>query len=261
MFNCKKVKYVILRPGGNDTALVYSSPNNNIAKKILETEKNIEQIMFIIPPNSENNKTEYFKGVMAGGELCVNAIRALGYYLLNSKDGEIKLKVSGIDELVNVNVFSGKSYVGFSLSKFFISLNNIEDGVFKVVCSGITHLVVTEKSTIFKSTPDKKYALSILEQYDLKGSLASGVMFLNDKNELKPFVYVKEINSLYYETACGSGSIASSIVLKKFIFTDENTFNIKQPSGYFLTVDLKDEENTVGISGTVEILETKYLDV
>ena len=43
---------------------------------------------------------------------------------------------------------------------------------------------------------------------------AAGVMFIERKNGkiiLSPVVFVKEINTLFYETACGSGSVAVGI--------------------------------------------------
>ena len=70
-------------------------------------------------------------------------------------------------------------------------------------------------------------------------SLAIGVILLekfNKKIKINPIVWVKKINTLYYETACGSGSIATAIY--KNIFNNQKEFKIIQPSGYYINIEL-----------------------
>ncbi len=82
-----KYYYQILRPGGNDTALVYSLINNPNKRKqindnILQQNPNIEQVGFV--DLSENIK----KLLMAGSEFCGNATRSTAWLALQGRVGE-----------------------------------------------------------------------------------------------------------------------------------------------------------------------------
>ena len=82
---------------------------------------------------------------------------------------------------------------------------------------GITHVVIESDNINEKYNKDelKKYAYSILEELDLLKEDAAGVIFVNLLNkttiEIYPIVYVSKINTLFYETACGSGTTAVGI--------------------------------------------------
>ncbi len=75
---------------------------------------------------------------------------------------------------------------------------------------------------------------------------AVGIILLeNDMGDLKinPIIWVKTVDTLYYETACGSGSLATAIY--KNYTTKKKEFKIKQPSGYTIKVKLNIEKNYI----------------
>ena len=73
---------------------------------------------------------------------------------------------------------------------------------------------------------------------------AVGVIFLSKNNEMKPFVWVKDVDTFYEETACGSGSISSALAIQK---SQNKKYYIKQPSG--VVFEIKLSKNTIVISG------------
>ena len=60
---------------------------------------------------------------------------------------------------------------------------------------------------------------------------------VNDKNKITPAVYVKDTNSMTYESACGSGSIALNIL--------KNINSVIQPTGEIITVSRKENYFTI----------------
>ena len=124
---------------------------------------------------------------------------------------------------------------------------------------GITHLII-EAGDINKeySKEDlKKYAFSILERENLLNEEAAGVMFVNridnENIEISPIVFVKAINTLFYETACGSGTTAVGIY-ESYKRKSGIDVNILQPSGNTINVKTEvDNENIYNarISGKV----------
>lgn len=85
---------------------------------------------------------------------------------------------------------------------------------------------------------------------------AIGIMFLekiSSKIRINPVVWVKYIDTVFYETACGSGSFGTAIY--NYYKNNKEKLEIIQPSGYSINIDLntKNEyiENAI-ISGIVE---------
>ena len=90
-------------------------------------------------------------------------------------------------------------------------------------------------------------------------------MFVNridDENiEISPVVFVRAINTLFYETACGSGTTAVG-VYESAKRGEGIDINILQPSGNTINVKtLCDEENVynVRISGKVIEYDKKLM--
>jgi diaminopimelate epimerase len=84
---------------------------------------------------------------------------------------------------------------------------------------------------------------------------AIGIMLIEkEKKDIKinPVVWVKTVDTLYYETACGSGSLAYAI----YNYTQNRGKNVDliQPSGYKISVNIFGNKKTiqsVKISGIV----------
>ena len=76
-----------------------------------------------------------------------------------------------------------------------------------------------------------------VEKYELEESKAVGVIFCERENDLlkiNPIVWVKSINTTFYETACGSGTIAVAI-LEAFQKKSSQSIDIIQPYGMIIT--------------------------
>ena len=85
---------------------------------------------------------------------------------------------------------------------------------------------------------------------------AIGIMFLEkieDKLKINPVVWVKDIDTVFYETACGSGSLGTAIY--NYYKNKVDKTEIIQPSGYSINIELKNKkqyiENVI-ICGIVE---------
>lgn len=252
-------KYKIYIPSGNPTALVIGieydlKRRKQINDEIMQKYDFVEQVGFINP-----NKPEL---LMAGGEFCGNATRCAVSYYLKNQPGKIKIKVSGVRNKLNAGIDKNNNvWVDMPIIKGdyqkFIKVINDTSSIIKM--HGITHIVM-ETGDINKKYNEKelkKYAFNLLKQEKLLNRSAAGVIFANkiDKKNIAiyPVVYVSEINTLFYETACGSGTTALAIYDS---MKEKNSVNINvlQPSG--MIINVKTEFNNqkidnVRISGKV----------
>lgn len=223
------VKYKIYNPSGNVTALVigdeYSKNERKLINdKIMEKENKVEQVGFL--------STKKKMLTMAGGEFCGNATRCATLYYIK-KDKNIELEINkqkiktGTDE--NGNIWCEIPIEGQKIVK-------LNKEIYKIILKGITILVVKD---VINHKDLKRKAKDIINQYNIEDD-AVGVMFLDESKEyikIYPIVWVKEINTLFLENACGSGTIAVSI-LKAWITQKSNEYCIMQPSGEFLKTNI-----------------------
>lgn len=85
----------------------------------------------------------------------------------------------------------------------------------------------------------------IMKEFDTDEN-AVGMILLeeeNGKTKINPVIWVKTIDTIYYETACGSGSLATAIYKNK-VEGSENS-EIVQPSGYSIYIRLKKQSDTI----------------
>ena len=201
-----KIKYKVYNPAGNITALVigdnYSLEERKIINnKIMEEDSRIEQVGFV----SETEK----RLTMAGGEFCGNATRcAILYY--DTKENE--------SIMINNKIIKGGKeedniWCEIPVDKYKFSI--IEKDIYKVELEGITMIIVKEKiSKNYLSKNLKEEGMKIINKYKILDD-AVGVIFLekeNSKFKIYPLVWVKNIVTVFLENACGSGTIATSIV-------------------------------------------------
>lgn len=238
--------YIYNAASGNPTALVfgkgidrnqYATINNRLQKDFPE----VEQVGFY----------EEVDGVprlqMAGGEFCGNATRSFACFLkdLNPDMSEFTYKVSGFPNLVKANVYAldEKKYFcraifnNFNYSIKEIKLDNCNVKV--VDLGGIVHVVVNEKDRPFKKDLYEQDLKTIKNQLGIDCG-AVGVLWIKEKQEkvfMKPVVWVKEIDTCYYETSCGSGSIAVGLVKTG----GNGKIDVIQPSGKIINVEFGDK--------------------
>ena len=263
----------ILVPGGNDTALVYGIPQDleessryAIDSQIRNKYKNVEQVGFVGLANMENPWL-----TMAGGEFCGNATRAAAWYYLQGAPGSIEIAVSGVPYKLNAGVKS--SHEAWSQMPIR-GKREVDAGIYLVELEGISHIVMMQEKSkqyldvlLDNPTEDgetklKNLAKNILEQYDLLKEPASGVMLLenvNDAIKMHPIVHVKKTQTLYYETACGSGTAAVGVVL-----CSQNTgmdeISILQPTSKTISASVRRQTDSihVEITGVIGVDEHVY---
>ena len=235
--------YYKINPGGNITALVDRDFNKSrriqIAKKILGSDPSIEQVGFIATP-----KTEATAGriEMMGGEFCGNATRCLAYIIGLRKElaGDFLVESSGIKYPIQARIQKNYSEITLPLAQFEVQKD--------LVClPGIVHIITPEEF-------DKAKALEILRERKLLRRKAVGVIsykFDQKQLSIKPFVWVRDTETLYEETSCASGSLALAYFLSQQ--GQGEKFSIKQPSGYKLSVDIN--QKLISISGAIVSIE------
>lgn len=241
----KAFNYYIYSPCGNDTALVEGVDYTDNVKrlindKIMNIHSNIEQVGFIATDKEP-------KLIMAGGEFCGNAARSAAYSYLRGREGKVNIKVCNDSRVIEVGIDSNKNvwsqmplYAGKDI------VTSIDNGIYKVKMDGITHIIVDVQETKKMLSENnysrefiKEIALNIVTNYNIEGSSAIGVMFLEEKNEelkIHPVVWVRTIDTLFYETACGSGTTAVAI-LETINRSSSQQLEIIQPSGQIITAN------------------------
>ncbi len=195
--------------GGNSTLLVWECPKSKRSIVIEKYLGEVEQVGFI-------KKSDGISSLeMMGGELCINGTIALASQL----GIRGKLKTSGLNSDVNFKNKKGISYLELLLP-FKRDAN--------VICfPGIGF--INSNTRVYQS---KKRLAQLAKKYSLPAF--GSISYQNDK--LVPYVYVKNTNSLFEETACGSGSIVCSILTgySKIIQPTGESISIRQRGDIFI---------------------------
>lgn len=259
-----KYQITILRPGGNNTLLIKGLIKEPIKKKLINNQMmdlfpNVEQVGFydFIP------KTNIATLEMAGGEFCGNATRSLAYLLLNGKPGQIRVKVSGTTKELKAGIRKENTAFAQMPVTNFKLIKKLRTNLFRVDLEGITHLVYMQKRQT-NTQNLKYYAFEILQRENLIYSVpAAGVMFTTDYEkfiELKPVVWVRDIETLFYETACASGTAAVGIWKSIQNKNKLTKVKVKQPTGKIIGAEITKKKDClldVYIDGEIELLETR----
>lgn len=239
-----KYDIYVVNPAGNITILVKSFVSESEYIKVANTflDKGLygaEQVGYLTTKNNRPHLN------MMGMEFCGNASRSFGYFqaMENPEQNKqtISVSVSGTDELLDVNVDLKlkTAQIAMPIPQEIVSLKVNEDvDVDVVVMDGISHAVVNHKLESEELT--KEIIKRANEEFDID---AFGVMYVSEQ-KMKPVVYVKETNSLVYESSCGSGTIAYAYYLVRDKQTGRFEFSIKQPGGQIDAVILKQNSET-----------------
>lgn len=264
--NNLKYEFSIFRPGGNDTLLIKGILRKTLRKSINDTAMskypNIEQVGFY----SYSNNAKLGRLEMAGGEFCGNALRSLAYLILDGKKGDLQFKVSGVNRILKAGV--NKSNSAFAQIPILVNSPNVKklkDNLWIVDLEGISHLITLSSKELGENEA-KKIAQKLLKKTGLLDSKpASGVMFVR-KGKLpvdficEPVVWVRDICTFFYETACASGTAAIGIWNSLQVKNQRIILKIQQPSGYILTAEIQIKDSLVQnlyIEGPIEILNKK----
>lgn len=261
LISIPKIEYKILNPGGNKTALVKSTKFKDkqkclINRLIMEKYLEIEQVGFL---SNETNRLE-----MAGGEFCMNATRCAIYEYSKENEDSIEISVSGTNNSLKGRVLNdNKVEIKIDISKNIDELIEVQNDFILVKIDGILIVIFDEeksKEYIRKLKDNEELAKKELKEFMNKNiqttEKAIGIMLLEnvlDKIKINPVVWVKDIDTVFYETACGSGSLATAIY--NYYNCKEEMLEIIQPSGYTVNIELDTKkqliENAI-ITGIVE---------
>lgn len=260
--------YKIFVPGGNDTALVMGivddiDTRHMINDSIMQRHKNVEQVGFVSLDYGNP------KLVMAGGEFCGNATRSATMFYLDGKPGEIEITVSGVSRKLKAGIFKNLDvWAEMPVSKQLDKIHQVDDGCYMVEMEGIVHLVIIPQKSkeYLGDVSNLKYnARELLKKYKLLSRVAAGVIFVSEQATsgvyaIHPCVYVSAIETMFYETACGSGTVATGLV---FSYLKKQSIDLPliQPSGNVLNAVIEQSNGVVTsavISGSVYTNDIVY---
>ena len=277
----KTVDYIIADPAGNITILVLSpadrSEYQEIASALLDKHRDAEQVAFVLPPQDPPAME------MCGLEFCGNASRSFAYYEALKYDpplSEITVKVSGAQDPLRACIDAEKQEAKIEMplpsgaEKLIVQTGDGKrlSGIL-VRMDGIAHLVLSENQQedpetlrdLMDAPEDAVRDLFCRIRDDLAEAErrhtgtdfpAFGIMFLDySAGRLRPVVYVRDVNTIYFEGSCASGSAASAYAMA--LLTADTEFLFRQPAGELSVRAEKDGEKICGmlLSGSVALSE------
>lgn len=216
-----KLSYQKITIAGQTTAVLLDKldqvSRTEVSQRIMRNTINIEQVGFL-----DRSALPYPTFTMMGGELSLIGSLAAGFSLLSGNLGQVTFQTSGILNPISVK-----------LSRLTCSLQipanvAIRQAPDRVSLSGISFLVINRFPQNRVLTNSDQQSLQEL----LLSSPAAGIVFYQN-NQIFPIVKVKETNTLVWESACGSVSVA--------FYLATGYSKIKQPSGAVLTVSREND--------------------
>lgn len=263
----KKLDVLVADCSGNITIMVLTPVDRSdykvVAQALLDNEAMCgEQVAFVVPGDLNDDKME-----MCGLEFCGNASRAFALYTAASTNkldagyGEVSVSVSGCDVPLAARVHDAEVVPGSMACDAVVEMDmpvpvsareltgaelGISKGGLLVDMDGISHLILTDVAPSAALFDDVK--ARIYEDID-PDMPAFGIMFCDTVNELMtPVVYVRDVDSTYFEGSCASGSVAASYALSKDAADGIHRYTLKQPEGALYTSVVKEKGRIEGIS-------------
>lgn len=238
-----------------------------------------EQVAFILPDRME----------MCGLEFCGNASRAFALYearrlgLLVNGYAEVEVSVSGCDHPLAARIYDAEGVPGSDVNNGSSGaidgivemdmpvpsstrlLTGTELGMGKggllVDMEGISHLIledVAPSAELFEDIKTRVYE-------DIDPEMAAfGIMFCDTVNGLMtPVVYVRDVDSTYFEGSCASGSVAASFALAEGLDDGVHQFTLQQPEGvlYASVTKEKGRVEKIALKGLVALSEVMNVSV
>jgi len=221
--------------GGNKTILqavkgnASEEVNAHSGKALMGISKLVEQAGLV---NIESKRLE-----MAGGEFCGNASAAAAVLLANELGkSSVNYSVSGFNGNVTAKVVRLDAKE-FRVRTSFNGMNYkvIKKGQLDIVdMGGIVHILVEEEFPVANYELLQRELVGMLDLRDRKAVGAIWYKKQRGKVSIDPVVWVNEVDTLYYESACGSGAIAVALAT--------NMRDIIQPTGECIYVDIKNDK-------------------
>lgn len=257
--------HILYDPTGNITAFVTEpvSPGDRaaIAKEILDSEPRAEQVGFLSGCENADIRLD-----MACGEFCGNATMsaALHRYLADGSEGEREMTVSVSGADVPVRTVIRPAPVGyegtvkmpgpFHMTRLTFDIDGKTAVLPAVLMPGITHIIIQDPEGKQPLTPEQAERL-LPSMAAETGAECLGVMFYEPSSAvLRPLVYSADIDALYWEGSCASGTSALGYFLAATgALAPWDDLVVSQPGGRLRVSSPKPGE--VYITGSVNVLE------
>jgi diaminopimelate epimerase len=253
-------------PAGNITVFVLNPPDGKeeraraVKALMADPVLKAEQTGFVYPPKDPSG---LWRLEMAGGEFCGNASRSFGLFVAGQSGlcgtHTVMIKTSGLTEpvpvLVNTETKNAEIVIPGPVSQTEISFEGKRFPVYEL--EGITHIIAENIQA------DEKLARRLISSIN-EHNAALGVMFYDSaKKIMRPAVWVRETDTMVFESSCGSGSAALGVWAARGIEDGQREFDLAQPGGT-ITVRVGKEAGKItrlSISGKVtlsEIIRYRY---
>ncbi len=256
-------RVAITYPSGNTTAIVFDqlldSDRRALNAQIMQAWRDtspglpeVEQCCFVTLPQ---DRTATARVEMFGGEFCGNATRSVAWLVAKGQNSEGRLEVSGVERALAFRVQDSAVSLEMPLPDSCQLVRSVSEGSL-VQLAGITQLVVTQPKG--EQTPRQLLARLLEDnQYNLRIQPAVGVSYYDHTSGKASFcVWVKEVDTIFDETACGSGTCAIGIALaassKQSVCLD-----VTQPSGENIITETTCQGGAIvasSITGEVTVL-------
>ena len=240
------MRILVADPAKNITVFVLdpieSSKERTALARTILADKTLgaEQVGFVILPVSGS---VLWRLEMAGGEFCGNAARSFGLYAAKMQGlkgrAKVFISVSGADKPIQVEVDVEKGWAASDMPKPQVMETLDYEGIplHVLIFEGITHIIAPD----LEADSETFFAVKSLAERELsifrKGlPPAIGVMFYDvTARLLRPAVYVRSTDSLFFESSCGSGSAALGVWLSREVRDGTAQYAITQPGGVIET--------------------------
>jgi histidine racemase len=260
-------RLAVAYPSGNTTALLFDQLQGSDRKLLNDRvmrswgaakpeSPEIEQCCFVMASSDPDaiGRVEMF-----GGEFCGNATRSAVWLLTNGQDYNGQIEAAGVRGLLRFSVDGGDITLQMPLPSQAQLLRAVAEGCL-VQLDGIVHLVVTDGAVQGAATPRQMLdALLRANKYDLASQPAVGVTFYSYESSRAEFcVWVKEVDTIFDESACGSGTCAIGIAAATSS-RESVRLPVVQPSGQVIITNAGYDQaagqvQSSTISGVVDIL-------
>lgn len=292
----RTIDYLIMDPEGNITILVTSPVDRmdyqSVAQALLDANPEAEQVGYIKEPVMTDSGM-LPRMEMCGLEFCGNATRSFAFYESMQQEPaaeEIDVSVSGSESPLHAWIEADNSIYGTVRLQMplpeemeeiripittdladLLMVDAIEGQL--VHMDGISHLVISQIAAETIETCDRETMNSLflhlrdnVYQLTSRDIPAFGAMFADPaEGKLTPIVYVRDVDTIYFEGSCASGSNATAYALasRDLKTSDACTYHLQQPAGT-LHVDVKGKDGVVTgmeLYGGVGMSRLKQLEI
>ncbi len=266
-----KIKDIIIADCSGNVTIMVLTPTNRIdyvdvAGKLLEDGRfNAAQVAFIrSEQNDDTSVNDISEMEMCGLEFCGNASRAFAYYKsLRSLPAakSVDIRVSGCEKVLTAYIDHDTSEVGMNMpvpssSRIFTDDElPVNTGGILIDIGDISHLILENVAPSYETFENLKDYVYEHVSHDIP---AFGVMFCDTVNDLMtPVVYVRDVDTTYFEGSCASGTVAASYAFSGKLPDGEHEFALEQPEGTLVSRIIKKDGRieSIFLSGPVSLSE------